>query len=81
VKGMSFFLEIAFELFALVIRFVRRHIKAIFAFILAFALSLAFASLFKRITGEEKMPFMLFSVIASLIIVPHIIAYLNRLKL
>ena len=77
---MSFFLEIAFELFAFTFRFVRRNIKAIFAFSLAFGLSLAFASVFKRITGEEKMPFMLFSIIASLIIAPHIIAYLNRLK-
>jgi len=77
---MSFFLEVAFELFAFIVRFVRRHIKAVFAFSLAFALSLAFANVFKRITGEEGMPFLIFSIIASLIIAPHIIAYLNRLK-
>lgn len=77
---MSFFLEIFTELFAFIVRFIRKHIKAVFAFCTAFAISLAFANLFKRTTGEEKMPFLLFSVIASLIIAPYIIAYLNRLK-
>jgi hypothetical protein len=77
---MSFFLEIIAELSAFAFRFIRRNIKTIFAFSLAFGLSLAFANFFKRIAGEQKMPFLLFSIIASLIIAPQIIAYLNRVK-